>query len=102
VAGLAVGGAGLAAVVTGAVFGLQARAKGDSVSGAKVFDPAADQAGHRAQTLQYVFYGVGAAALAAGGILYYLGLDRGPGDAGVALAPTFTSRSAGVALGGRF
>jgi hypothetical protein len=39
-------------------------------------DPQLQTDGHRAEKLQWVGYGVGAGALAAGGILYYLGMQR--------------------------
>jgi hypothetical protein len=100
IAGLATAGAGVAALAAGAVFGLQARSKGDSVSTANRFDPNADSAGRRAQTLQYVFYGIGGAAVATGAVLFYFGIDRS--DERAALAPVVTPGGFALVARGRF
>jgi tetratricopeptide (TPR) repeat protein len=100
IGGLVVAGVGVAAVATGLVFGLQAKSKGESVSSAGRFDPDADSAGRRAQTLQWVFYGVGVAALAAGATTYYFGLDSGDGR--VSLAPAVSPDGLGATVRGGF
>jgi hypothetical protein len=66
--------AGVAAIGGGVAFGLAARSAATSV--ASQYDPSRDSAGKRDATLQWVGYGVGAAALVAGVIL----LVRGPGE----------------------
>jgi hypothetical protein len=58
--------AGVAAVVTGLVFGLEARSAAENDSKAPVFDADKDNTGHRYQTLQYIGYGAGAALLIGG------------------------------------
>lgn len=69
---LAASGAGL--FVVGAVFGLVARSQSNKVetaaSNRDVFDPGVQSLGKTSQTLQWVGYGVGMAAVATGVILY--------------------------------
>ena len=51
----------------------------------------------------WVSYGVGAACVATGAILYYLGAQAGKnGNAGVALLPAFAPGTAGAVLTGAF
>lgn len=89
-AGYAVGGAGVILVATGVYFGAKARRLGDEVS-----DECADGCdwnlvkdkdaeGKSAETTQYVLYGVGAAALAAGAVLWWMGNK----ESQVTVAPT--------------
>jgi len=66
--------AGVAAIGGGVAFGLAARSAATAV--ASQYDPNRDSAGKRDATLQWVGYGVGAAALVAGVVL----LVRGPGE----------------------
>jgi hypothetical protein len=98
-AGYAVGGAGIVLVVTGVYFGAKARRLGDEVS-----DECADGCdwnlvkdkdaeGKSAETTQYVLYGVGVAALAAGGVLWWMG-NKEAKSSSVAITPT----SGGAAL----
>jgi hypothetical protein len=77
--GYAVGGAGAAAFGVGFGFGLHARSLADEVH-AECADTCdwnlvadKDEAGRRAQTLQFVMYGVGAVGVAAGLWLYLRG-----------------------------
>jgi hypothetical protein len=90
-AGYAVGGAGVILVATGVYFGAKARRFGDEVS-----DECADGCdwnlvkdkdaeGKSAETTQYVLYGVGAAAVAAGAVLWWMGSKE---SASVTVAPT--------------
>jgi hypothetical protein len=74
VPGLVLTIAGVAAIGGGVAFGLAARSAATSV--ASQYDPNRDSAGKRDATLQWVGYGVGAAALVTGVIL----LVRGPGE----------------------
>ena len=101
IAGLVSGGIGTAAIVTGAVFGLKARSRSDEVSGSKRFDPDADSSGRTAQTLQWVLYGTGAAALLSGAALLYRGWDvqrRNP----LALVPALLPGGIGATARGVF
>lgn len=92
-AGYAVGGAGVVLVVTGVYFGAKARRLGNEVE-----DECADGCdwnlvkdkdaeGKSAETTQYVLYGVGVAALAAGGVLWWMGNTEAKPPA-VAVTPT--------------
>lgn len=92
-AGYAVGGAGVALVVTGVYFGAKARRLGDEVSedcadGCDwnlVKDK--DAEGKSAETTQYVLYGVGAAVIVAGGVLWWMG-NKEAKSTTVAVTPT--------------
>jgi len=92
-AGYAVGGAGVVLVVTGVYFGAKARRLGNEVS-----DDCADGCdwnlvkdkdaeGKSAETTQYVLYGVGLAAIAAGGVLWWMG-NKEAQRSTVAVTPT--------------
>ena len=78
-AGLAITGGGVALVATGFYFGHRASALGGEVKNAcwngcdwAVYGPK-DTEGHGDQTKQYVFDGIGAAAIIGGGVLYWFG-----------------------------
>lgn len=92
IVGLATMGGGALFVATGLYYGNRARALAADVSTAcsvacnwPDVEPI-DTEGRRAETRQWIFLGLGAATVATGGVLYYLGVhDRAPG---VALTPT--------------
>lgn len=77
--GYTVGGAGIASIGVGLVFGLRARSLGNEVRDecADTCDwnlvADKDASGRTAQTIQFVMYGVGAAALITGAVLYVRG-----------------------------
>jgi tetratricopeptide (TPR) repeat protein len=101
IAGLATAGAGILGIVGGVVFGLRARSLGNQVSNAPVFVSSDDEAGKESEVLQWVCYGVSAAALATGAVLFYLGRpDTKP--ARVAVAPVLWPQGAGLVTGGTF
>ena len=103
VAGAATAATGAAAVVIGILFGEAARSESASVTKALVFNNVDDAAGHRDATLQWVFYGVGTAAIVGGGILYYLGHNAEAGESRVALVPSLGASGArALTLQGRF
>ncbi|MDQ3339446.1 MAG: hypothetical protein M4D80_30135 [Myxococcota bacterium] len=93
VAGYAVGGAGIVLVATGVYFGAKARRLGDEVSDEcrdgcdwnLVKDK--DAEGKSAETTQYVLYGVGLAAIATGGVLWWMG-NKDASSSNVAVTPT--------------
>jgi tetratricopeptide (TPR) repeat protein len=82
IAGLAVGGTGVALLVTGLVVGRHARSLGDEVtttcaSGCDwAVQKSKDAAGKRAATIGYALDAVGVAAITGGAIMYYVGLRR--------------------------
>ena len=92
-AGYALGGAGIVLVATGVYFGAKARRLGDEVSDdcrdgcdwALVKDK--DAEGKSAERTQYVLYGVGAAVIAAGGVLWWMG-NKEAKSSTVAVTPT--------------
>jgi hypothetical protein len=72
-------------IAVGLAYGAAARSAGESVS--KQYDAATASAGQRDQTLQWVGYGVGAAALATGALLYLHGRAPEGGPTAAAGAP---------------
>jgi tetratricopeptide repeat protein len=106
-AGIVTGGAGVVSYVVAAIFGGQAKTAQRNVektaSNGGTFDPSEDQRGRSAQTKEITFIIVGTAALAAGGVIYYLGA-RHPAETGspppgsVALLPSVAPDRAGAAL----
>lgn len=79
VAGVAMAGGGVLLVATGLYFGHKASSLGDEVTSAcgtgcdwAVFGPK-DADGRSAQTKQYIFGGLGVAAILGGAVLYWLG-----------------------------
>jgi hypothetical protein len=79
ITGLVVGGAGLAGMITGVAMGIRAKSLSDEVTAdAKkgTYAQSKVDSGRLAETLQWVGYGIGVAALAGGSILYWLGLPK--------------------------
>jgi hypothetical protein len=103
IAGWVTAGAGVVAVTGGVPFGLRARSMSERVTDAPVFQASDESAGKSAVTWQWVCYGVGAAALATGVVLLYLGSPGAAGSApAVAVAPTLFPAGAGLVTGGTF
>jgi hypothetical protein len=97
------GSVGAASVIAGAIFGLRARSLSNRVQDASSFNRSDDSAGQRAETLQWTFYGIGAGALVAGGILYYLGMQASqPAASTVSLGPVVGPGTAGLSAMGVF
>jgi hypothetical protein len=103
IAGIACGVLGLASIGT-AIYYYYARATSlsDQVSTANPASPSDYQAGKDAETRQWVFYGVGGAAIATGAVLYLLGHSQSAAPAQVSLAPVLGPGSAGLSARGRF
>jgi hypothetical protein len=81
----------------------QAKSYSDKVSGQTVPNPSDESAGKHAQTMQWVFYGAGAAAIATGTVLYVLGWRAADGGRTVAgVAPMLGPGSAGISVQGAF
>jgi hypothetical protein len=101
------GGAGVLSIVVAAIFGAQAKDAARTVektaAAGGTFDPSDDSRGRSAQTKEVTFIIVGTAALAAGGVIYYLGA-RHPSESGspppgsVALLPSAAPDRLGAAL----
>jgi hypothetical protein len=102
VAGIVCGAAGLASLGTAVYFYSRAVSLSTKVSNSDA--PDSDyRSGKNAETMQWVFYSVGAGALVTGSILYYLGW-RSPaaGPTATAVAPMFGAGVAGLAAQGTF
>jgi hypothetical protein len=94
VAGIVTSAAGVASIVTAIYFYTRARHYSDIVSNDRNHTAADEQSGPNAETAQWVFYSVGAAALTTGAVLYWLGWPSvrpvvGPGIAGISAGGTF-------------
>jgi hypothetical protein len=101
IAGWAVGGVGVAALATGVYFSFRAHSLDNQVTNEGTFSASDDSSGHLASTMQFVMYGVGAAALVTAGVLYYFGLPHAEAPS-VALAPMAGPGRAGAVLEMRF
>jgi tetratricopeptide (TPR) repeat protein len=101
IAGIACGAVGLASVGTAIYFYTRATSLSDTIT--KSNSPSASdyQSGKTAQTMQWVFYSVGAAALATGSVLYYLGRRAVQPDQ-TAVAPMVGPGFAGLSAKGAF
>jgi tetratricopeptide (TPR) repeat protein len=108
IAGIVVAAVGVGAVGAGIALSILAKQASDSVTAdAKAhlpFDPAKESTGRTDQIVGPVLIGVGAAAVVAGGVVYFLGHRdaRAAGRSGFVLAPALAPRFAGVALQGGF
>jgi hypothetical protein len=103
IAGVTTGAAGVALLATGLAFGLAAKAAGEDNS--DFWDPDRDRAGKRYETLQWVGYGLGAAALGTGVFLYVYGrtfADQKQAAAAWQIRTAFGRDGGGLAVEGRF
>ena len=92
-AGIVIGGVGVAGVATGLVL--------KEIEPPHAFDASKESTRKSYETFSWVGYGVGAAAIATGAILYGVGLSKGSSD-NVAVVPTVGPGLAGAALRGTF
>ncbi|HJX66365.1 MAG TPA: tetratricopeptide repeat protein [Polyangia bacterium] len=103
IGGIACGVAGLASVGTAIYYYTRARSLSDRVTNSQTPTASDDQAGKDAQTMQWVFYGVGAAALVAGTVLYWLGSpSTNTGQTLAGVAPMVGPGLAGISAQGAF
>ena len=104
IAGLTSGGVGVVAIGVGIGFGLKARSISNEAAGWVTFQPQRDADGKSANRNMYVFTGIGAAGLVAGGVLYYLGArathPAEPG--GVVFAPSIGTSEIALTARGAF
>jgi tetratricopeptide (TPR) repeat protein len=103
IAGLASGAFGLASIGAGVYFYTRARSYSDKVS-QQVPPVKADQdAGKTAETMQWVFYSVGGAAVVTGAVLYVLGHRAGASsESRATVAPLLGPGVAGISAQGTF
>jgi len=102
-AGIVTGASGLALVGAGVYYGLSARSSADQISQLSknkgqwnADQQAAYQNGQNAATRATLFYVVGGAAMAGGGVLYWLGTRE------ARAAPTLLPGGGGIVVSGRF
>ena len=98
VAGAATAAGGALLIGGGALFGLAARSASQDVS--RQFDGDRDAAGERSETLQWVGYGLGSAALVTGALLYLYGARVDSRDSAPAVHALVTPH--GVLVEGHF
>jgi hypothetical protein len=101
VAGIITAATGLAAVTAAIVCGAEAKAYSDSVQSGTRYDPNIGETGRLFETMQWVSYGVGAALVATGAVLYGFGAASASGPS-VALAPMVVPAGAGFSAQGAF
>lgn len=104
-AGVVIGGVGVATLVTGGIFSyLVSSAKQEAEDNAdkKLYDAGLDSRGHTYETLQWVCYGTGAALVATGVVFYAIGARRRGEARTVSLVPAIAPHQGGVLLQGRF
>lgn len=98
IAGICTGVVGLGALSTGVYFYTRARYYSD-----QPFTEDNDSAGKRAETMQWIFYGIGGAALAAGTVMTILGWPSSEASApSTSFAPVVGPGLAGIAARGSF
>ncbi len=104
IAGMATGSAGVVALGIGVMFGLKARSLSNEATSWDTFDQKADDQGKADQRNMLVFTSVGAAALVAGGVLYYLGhrAERSSEAGAVSFAPSVGPSQITFTAAGRF
>ena len=101
IAGIACGAVGLASIGTAIYFYTRATSLSDTITTSGSPSAGDYQSGKTAQTMQWVFYSVGAAALATGSVLYYLGW-RAAEPRPTALIPMVGPSFAGLSAKGAF
>jgi tetratricopeptide (TPR) repeat protein len=101
-AGIVTASVGVVGVAAGVIFGLRARSLSNQVETATQFNADDASAGKRAETLEWVCYGVGAAALVTGVVLTIVGSSNHADGAHSYLSPMIVPQGAGLSAGGRF
>ena len=108
VAGIATGAAGVVALGVGAYFGLSSASDNSDLETLKEdrkFNPSTIDDRDSSATAFYVLTGVGAGALIAGGVLYYLGEDASEGaeeQMAFSVSPIVTTEGASISCWGSF
>jgi hypothetical protein len=101
IAGLIVAGTGGALLVTGVVLNLKANSMSRDLE--SYYQKSTNTSRETYKTLSQVSYGVGAACVAGGAVLYYLGWNKvQTSSASVALAPAVAPGEVGAFVGGTF
>lgn len=102
-AGIITASFGGAAVVTGVILNLKVNGMASDMQKTNGYTESKDSDRKTYETLGWVGYGMGAAWVATGAVLYYLGARSGtPGTASVAFVPAFAPGQAGAIVKGSF
>lgn len=109
-AGIITGGAGILSLGVGVYFGLDASSSQSDLETLRdsggTYDQGLVDSRDSSATMFYVFSGVGVAAIAAGGVLYFLGDSETEspeeGQVSISVAPSVTDTSAGIWCRGTF
>jgi hypothetical protein len=103
IAGITCGAVGVASIGTGIYFYTRAVSYSNKVAKQPVRNPSDESAGKNAETMQWVFYGIGGAAIATGVVLYVLGRPSTAAAGPVAtFAPLVGPGVAGLSAQGAF
>jgi len=102
-AGIITASVGGAALVTGMILNLKVNSMADSIQQTDGYTPSKESDRKTYENLGWASYGIGAACVATGAVLYILGVRAGSnGAASVALVPTVAPGQAGAFLNGAF
>jgi hypothetical protein len=103
IAGITVGAVGAAALIGGVALNLKANSMSKDLAKPDNYSRSTDSTRRDYETLGWASYGVGAAGIATGAILCFLGSNRGSASAHeVALMPTLGAGIAGASVTGAF
>jgi hypothetical protein len=103
VAGVATASVGVAALVAGVVLNLKVNSMASDLEGLGQYSGGKESDRKTYETLGWIGYGAGAACIATGAILYYLGSRSGSHAAStIAFVPILAPHQAAAAIGGRF
>jgi hypothetical protein len=102
VAGVVVASVGAAALIGGILFNLEANSVAKSIEPPNIYQRNTESKRKNYETVSWVGYGVGAAGLVTGAVLYGIGLSKGSSSGKVALVPAVGPGLTGVALCGAF
>jgi hypothetical protein len=87
-AGIMIGGTGVVALATGTLFAVSARKRADDISDAPVWDQARYDGGAMAARNAKIMFGIGAASVVGGVVMYIVGHKRANEAAHVSVTPT--------------
>jgi hypothetical protein len=100
-AGLLTASAGVAALIGGVVLNLKVNSMSNDLQKLDHYSASTDSTRKTYKTIGWISYGTGAACVATGAVLYYLGWQSGRG-ATATIAPTLAPGMAGAAFAGAF
>lgn len=102
IAGIICGVVGIGSIATAVYFYTRARSFSDRVSNQPVPNPSDESAGKNAQTMQWVFYGIGGAALGTGALLYAFGWPTADNGGTTSIVPLIGPGLAGISARGAY